>query len=431
MKFALVKSLRQRLDALFWGEDEPRGLKRPVITVGRLLYLVARKANRDLVLERAASLAFASSLSLIPLGVIVILIFHGLFDFEDRLIEFREYIVSLVAEDSREQVSRWLIEIEGGLRAPLANSSAITPIAVAGLLIAGMTLYRSTERNFSAVWEVPVTRSFFQRLATFWLLLTAVPFVLGLSIVPDLREVTAIGDDTVQISWVQTIALPGLISFLGFSVLFTVMPNARVKIHAAALGAIVAAVIWGVGTHAFAFYVRNLANQSVYGALGVLPFGLLYLYYSWAVALGGAEISYCAQQYRLLVREMRLLVGSPRLSPGGAGIALMGRVFGSLGKPGPGPSVSAVAELIRYPIEDLMPIVRKLEAAGFVTVDERHRLNPTIAAGLLTPAEVVGALDVPRFAPDTDTVLAGFLADVDREIGERLSEKTFEDLSAE
>lgn len=428
MRLRIWHDFRERVDHHFWGGEAPAGVWGRLVGVGRLLYLVARKSSRDLTFERAASLAFASSLSLIPLGVILIMIFHGLFDFDARLSEFREYIVSLVAEESRSQVARWLAEIESGLRAPLENTSAVTPIAVAGLLIAGMTLYRSAERNFSVVWEVPVTRTFFQRLATFWLLLTAVPFVLGLAFGPGLSQAAAeVQAVEVQVSWVRSVALPGLISFLGFAILFTVLPNARVKIHAAALGALFSSIVWLAGTQAFTYYVQHLANQSIYGALGVLPFGLLYLFYSWVVALVGAQLAFCFQNYVVLAREMRRMVGAPRLSAGGAAVALTTRFYRALREPGAPPKVGDIADAIGYPAHELIDIAQRLERAGYLALDDQHRVTPTVAPDLLTPADVVLALNEPRLAPETGTPLAEFLAGVDREITTRLREKSFAD----
>lgn len=459
---APLKSLGQALESLFHSDEAPRGrISGALHRSGQLLYLVGRKASADLVFERAASLSFTTTVSFVPLSLLVFSLFtsigsNGLLsgaatEFRVAVEEFKERIVEYVAEDSRNDVREFLGRIE---RQVQRQAAGVQRLAILVLLIAVVSLLRSAERSFCAVWEVPVKRGYLRKLATFWLLLTLAPLILATSVYvrgtlessfglagsalelppgiagPPLPPGSGVsGFD--RVSWTVGGLLlhwifPISISFFAFTLLFTYLPNTRVRLDAAALGGTVSALGWEIGAQGFSAYLDHAFLSGVYGALGIIPFFLFWVYFSWVVALTGALVSYCVQNFGVLVQEVRYRIVGQRISPPALALLFMERVYGSFCGRLPAATVDSLASLFHEAISKAEAVTRVLVEAGFLVEDSETVLSPRLAPDLVTPGEIVRCfpdgtvLGLPEAGPPTRLqdlvarVRAGVDAQLDR-----------------
>ncbi len=76
-----------------------------------------------------------------------------------------------------------------------------------------------------------------------------------------------------------------------FTVLLRVLPDATVSFKAALIGAACASGLFVLGKSLFSAYLTNMGTTDVFGAAGSLAVILMWLYYSSAVFLFGAEIA--------------------------------------------------------------------------------------------------------------------------------------------
>ena len=76
-----------------------------------------------------------------------------------------------------------------------------------------------------------------------------------------------------------------------FTVLLRVLPDATVSFKAALIGAACASGLFVLGKSLFSLYLANMGTTDVFGAAGSLAVILMWLYYSSAVFLFGAEIA--------------------------------------------------------------------------------------------------------------------------------------------
>lgn len=81
-----------------------------------------------------------------------------------------------------------------------------------------------------------------------------------------------------------------LLTFM-FSVLLQVLPDTRVPLRAATLGGACASILFVLGKSLFALYLTSIGTGDVFGAAGSLAVVLMWLFYSSAVFLFGAEIA--------------------------------------------------------------------------------------------------------------------------------------------
>ena len=86
--------------------------------------------------------------------------------------------------------------------------------------------------------------------------------------------------------------VPALLSWLAFTVLYRYVPDVDHRAGDVLLGGLVAAVLFEILKHGFAWYVSHFARyQSLYGALGGVMLFMLWTYLSALVMLWGAEIA--------------------------------------------------------------------------------------------------------------------------------------------
>ena len=82
-----------------------------------------------------------------------------------------------------------------------------------------------------------------------------------------------------------------------FFLLFKVVPNTHVSAREAAIGALVASVMFHQGGRLYGYYITGFSKYaSVYGALAAVPVFLMWLYLSWVILLFGSLVSWRVQQ---------------------------------------------------------------------------------------------------------------------------------------
>lgn len=182
------------------------------------------------------------------------------------------------------------------------NFGAITLIGALVLIYAALTLIVQVEQAFNVVCRAPSGRRWIARFLTYWALLTLGPALLvGGIIVSNILAGRA--DDLPEwLSWasspLQIITRFGL-SWIILILAYTLLPNTRVQFRPAAIGALVAAILWeslkgGLGQ--FAGQLTDAGTQfAVYGSLALIPLFLLWIYITWLIVLFGLELTYALQ----------------------------------------------------------------------------------------------------------------------------------------
>ena len=91
--------------------------------------------------------------------------------------------------------------------------------------------------------------------------------------------------------------LGNILLWLGFTLLYTGLPNTEVRLRSALVGAVVAGTLWQVAQLIYVSYVIRMVRYSaVYGALWQVPILLAWLYLAWCIILFGAQVTRAHQQ---------------------------------------------------------------------------------------------------------------------------------------
>ncbi|HKA87982.1 MAG TPA: YihY/virulence factor BrkB family protein [Haliangiales bacterium] len=260
------------------------GLARHFANFLRVNVQVVRQWTHDHCPQQAAYLAFETALSLVPIMAVTLSLLRatGEFDAQSTLVSF---LAREVLPVSRAEVSDKLLEWAGNL-----SGQAAGVFGVAVTLVLAFILYKSVEGIFNDIWRVVRRRTLGQRFVYFYAVATLVPALLAVS----LYHAARFGLTTGASGWIIELAA----SFAALFVANKLLPALRVTVRAAAVGALVSAILFEASKAAFRFYVVHVALNrytGVYGALGLLPVVLLWIWVSWLVVLLGAEVAHAVQ----------------------------------------------------------------------------------------------------------------------------------------
>ena len=150
------------------------------------------------------------------------------------------------------------------------------------------------------IWGVARGRTWFTRIALYWLVISLAPVLLavalGLATGPHLAGTKKLLVTMPFVGNLMFELLPILVLCLTFALFYVLMPNAKVDWRAALVGGTVGGVLWHVNNSISVLYVsRVVSNSRIYGSLGLVPVFMIGLYFSWLILLFGAQVAYAFQ----------------------------------------------------------------------------------------------------------------------------------------
>ncbi|MGF6571494.1 membrane protein [Paraburkholderia fungorum] len=245
----------------------------------------------------AASIAFYAAFSLAPTLVMVIAVAGWFFGAEAARGELYSHINGLLGDQAAAGVQTI---VENAHHSGSAGGIAAI-ISFSMLAIGASATFSSLNSALNLVWPNtgPRTSSVIAlvrvRLISFGLVL-GVAFLLIVSLVLD-TAITFIGkwlwgnSPYVVIGNLLQLGVGLLVLAFAFAGLLKFLPDATVRWRDALVGGIVAAVLFSAGKKLFALYLAHAGMASSFGAAGSLAVLLMWLYFSAAVLLLGAEFS--------------------------------------------------------------------------------------------------------------------------------------------
>jgi membrane protein len=179
-----------------------------------------------------------------------------------------------------------------------------------GVLVGASATFSTLHTALNVIWPAPVAGTRESILAILRVRAISFAFVLGAALlivallVLDALVVIvgqwALGTSgpSFLIAALAQRAISLLMMMLAFAVLLKFLPSTRMQWRDAALGALTAALLFECGKRLFAFYLQHAGMANTFGAAGSLAIILMWLYYSAAVFLLGAEVSAMAARRR-------------------------------------------------------------------------------------------------------------------------------------
>jgi membrane protein len=336
----------------------------------------SRELGEDQAGQMAAALTYRTIFSLVPLLMISMLVFRMFVDMDSAFLRLQHAVYGLfdyqVSGGAPEAVA-FKAELDRQLTEVVRSVSALSFEAIGGiglllLIWAALGLLISFEHAANQIYRAPKGRSTLSRVVIYWGLVTLGPLVLVVVMYLaqrafDLAEgVPVLGALLGVLARFQSL----LASFVVLLLAYTLMPNTHVRLRPAAWGALVAAGLWSLSRWGFGLYVsKALPYMKIYGALGLVPLFLFWLYLTWLIILFGMELAYTLQamkgrEFQGLEPSVPRSVSDPRwVVPMMAAIA---RGFAH-GEPR---SRQDLAEELQLRLESVAELADRLEDEGLV-----------------------------------------------------------------
>ena len=255
------------------------------------LVMLWSRINHDRLTSSSAELAYTTILALVPLITVVFSLLSAFPIFNEVSQSLKQFIYSNLVPTASDTIQNYLEQF-------IANTKKMTFIGIIGLIVTSLLLINSINNALNRIWQTKRKRSFMYNLTMYWTILTLGPILVGSSV--------AVSSYIFSLKWLSNAAsgdlllstLPFIISVVGFWLLYSIIPTESIPFKEAAIGALVAAILFEIGKRAFALYVTSFPTyQLIYGVVSSIPIMLVWIYCSWCIVLFGAEFAATLADY--------------------------------------------------------------------------------------------------------------------------------------
>jgi len=159
------------------------------------------------------------------------------------------------------------------------------------LIVTALMLMVRIEVALNRIWRVDRNRTILNRVVMYWAVLTLGPILIAAGLALSAQKVLGVLGMSEGIPpGVHQIGI-FFLTWLVFSLFFVLVPNRRVRIKHALIGAFLSTVLFELAKTLFVAYVANANYKVIYGALATFPLFLFWLYIVWVVVLFGASLA--------------------------------------------------------------------------------------------------------------------------------------------
>jgi len=262
----------------------PLDLPRHVRRVKRLASHVWKHFQEDRCLEEAASLSYTSLLAMIPLLAVVFGIIAAFPVFSEWSANLKAFIFDNFMPATGEQIVPYIDTF-------LDSISSLTLPGTIMLVVTALMLMVRIEVAFNRIWRVDRSRTLVNRIVMYWAVLTLGPILIGAAIALSVQKLLGVLGVQEAISPAVHRAGIFLLSWLAISLFFVFVPNRRVRIKHALIGAFLSTILFELAKTGFIAYVSHANYKVIYGALATVPIFLFWIYIVWNVILFGASLA--------------------------------------------------------------------------------------------------------------------------------------------
>lgn len=382
---------RRWLSGGLWDIDpkELKGVQRRAVRVLQFAGYVAGNFMANNSLLRASALSFTTLLSFVPLFALTFSLLKGL-GAQNRLAPL---ILNQVAAGSEVVVNRVLSYINN------TNMGSVGAIGLAALLFTAISMLGSIEEAFNVAWGVTETRSFYRKFSDYLSVLLSAPLLLlaATSITGTLQSKWLVG-------WILERTYLGDLFFFGLRLtpylsvwialllLYSFIPNTRVRLPSALLGAFLAGTLWEIAQWGYIHFQVGMGNyNAIYGTLAALPILMVWIYVSWLIVLFGMEVVAAHQQLHSFRRDVRRAPIS-QCSGELVALATLRHIVHAFHDGEPAWDEEHLARRVGVPLRVMRDTLHRLESTGFITAVAGGSYLPAREPDQIMLAQVLLAL---------------------------------------
>ncbi len=261
------------------------------------VYFVIKRFFEDRGTQNAGSLTYTTLFAVVPMLTVLFVMLSGIPQLQDVSGVIQKFIVDNFLPSAGDKIQDYLQDF-------VSQARQLTWIGVIFLIATSFMMLVTIEQAFNSIWRVKKPRYGLQRFLLYWALLSLGPILIGAGFAVSgyIMSLTVISDSA-TISGVLRYS-PLLLSVLGFTLIYSAIPNTRVPLSHAFISGFVTAIFIETAKFLFGLYVQTFHSyQLIYGAFAAVPLFLLWVYVSWVIVLMGCELSCCLGLRHYLFRQ--------------------------------------------------------------------------------------------------------------------------------
>lgn len=265
----------------------------------RILWFSAKRYGTDNHSQRAVALTYYTVFAIVPMAALLFGIAKG-FDLDVRLkMELSRQL------SQHQEILEWVCKF-ADTTLKQAQGGIVAGVGVVALIWTVLWLAANIEKAFNDVWGLPARKNIFRKFSDYLALILLTPLVLvivgasGVALRSFLNKTAAalpdLGSAVPTMLMLAADFSPLMISIIVFTLIYQFAPNTRVRFGSALLAGIIGGILFQVLQDGFIFLQTNIFKYNrIYGTFAVLPLFLVWLQWSWQIALFGAEIGFVSQ----------------------------------------------------------------------------------------------------------------------------------------
>lgn len=429
----------ERIDALLWsrGLDEMPRWRALLTWLGRLTFALTRDLTQGYLSLQAMSLVYTTLLALVPLLAVTFSALKG-FGVHNQAEPLLLNALSPLGEAGVEITGR-IISFVDNMRVGVLGS-----VGLAVLIYTVISLVQKIEQVFNFTWRVSRQRSFAQRFSKYLsvILVGPVLFVsaVGLSaslggnaLVQSIIAAKPFGEVWEALGQLG----PYLMISLTFAFFYVFIPNTRVRVTSALVGALIAGLLWELLGGMFSYFmVGSTRFMAIYSSLAILVLFMIWVYIAWLILLVGASIAFYHQHPEYLrIRSHDLRLSNRQRER--LALALAGQVARRYEAGEPPWDCEGLARALGVPKSNADRMFAALEEQGFLirAAGESPAFVPARSPDAIRIKDMLDAVRCfeERESGCRDTLQAGEIVrleqTIDRAVTEALAGMTLRDLA--
>jgi membrane protein len=392
----------KRLNDFIWHTPLSELSKRKsyLIRQMRIMFLAGRGFFNHNVQLRAASLTLYTLLSIVPVAAIAFAIAKGF-----GLDQYLESIVLSKFPTYKDM----LVPVINSARSAIKDTSGgfLAIISIIVLFWSVMSLLDHIESSFNHIWQITSARLWHRKFTDYLTIMLIAPIFLVLSSsltvfistqLPEYISNARILDLFKPVVSLLVKLAPYFLTALALTILFMVMPNAKVKL----VPAIISGIITGTILQFLLWFYIDLQwgitrLNAIYGSFAMVPLFLVLIQMSWTSVLFGAELTFANQNVsRYEFEEGALTISSYHKRA--LTLMVMHNIVKSFATGEKPLSAEKISKMLKIPVRLSRDILGDLFNSELVSAihenDEKERLYlPSLDINKLTICFILTRLD--------------------------------------
>lgn len=389
----------KRANDIIWNtsiSDISRG-KSFLIRQLRIIVLAVRGFMNDRVQLSASALTLYTMLSIIPFAAIAFGIAKG-FGLDQKLQE-------LLVEEFKTQpeVLTWILnQADNAIQA--TRGGYIAGVGLIILLWSVMSLLGQIESSFNHIWQIQVSRPWLRKFTDYLAIMLIAPIVLIASSSITVFVTSELYSNTESIKFIKPIVgffiklAPYVLTWIGLTILFIIMPNTKVKIMPALVSAIITGTILQLLQWLYIDLQFGISKLSaIYGSFAAIPLFIIWVQSSWIILLLGAELSFANQNLTRYEIEYESLNVSHHQRKALA-LMIMKKIVNNFTTGEKAVTSENLSKSLKIPVRLVLDILQDLSDSRLVAMihedEHQERLyQPAMDVSLLSVGYILNKLD--------------------------------------